>query len=267
MRWFAQTLLAANTLFCLAVITPPFGSFRPVPALLALLAAIGFAGTLGSIAARWPQKSWAPLMGLGLAASTLLAFLSAGRFMILPLSVNIILTWGLLRGHWSETTRASLPDASRPVHPLLYVPVPWVFVAGYLAGVLLQQLMPVTIHEQRTRFIVWLIGLVLVVAGSVLAGWGLITFRRARTTTVPLEKSGTIVTWGPYAFSRNPMYVGLTLIYLGEMAIFAQLWPLVLIVPTLAYVNGIVIPFEEAQLRAAFGRRYDDYAARVRRWL
>ncbi len=108
---------------------------------------------------------------------------------------------------------------------------------GYLAGVAIQALAPVTIHAQVPRFAVWLVGLVLVVAGSALAGWCLVIFRRARTTTVPLEKSSTVVTWGPYRWSRNPMYVALTLIYLGETAIFAHLWPAVLLLPDAGLLN------------------------------
>jgi protein-S-isoprenylcysteine O-methyltransferase Ste14 len=67
--------------------------------------------------------------------------------------------------------------------------------------------------------------------------------------------------------SRNPRYVSLTRIYLGECAIFAHLWSLLMLVPTLVFVNGVVVPFEKAQLRAAFGDRYCDYCATVRRWL
>ena len=264
MRAFAAVLLALGLLFCVPALMPPYGTFRLASG---SVAAVGFGGALGLLLVRRQQRYWTALLCVGIAASSLLAVVSTNRLGILPIAVNVILVWGLVRGHWTTTSRPPLPDASRTIHPLLHVPVPWMFVLGYLIGVGLQALAPMTIHEPGFRFAFWLAGIALVIAGSALAGWGLLTFRRARTTTVPLEKSATVVTWGPYRFSRNPMYVGLTLIYLGEAAIFAQLWPVVLLVPTLAYVNFVVIPFEEAQLRAAFGERYTHYAARVRRWL
>src|SRR5262245_33326461 len=243
MRAFAAVLLALGLLFLIPALMPPFGTVRLT---VGILAAVGFGGALGLLLIRRQQRYWTALLWVGIAASSVLAGVSPNRLVILPIVVNVVLVWGLVRGHWTATARPPLPDASRTVHPLLYVPVPWMFVIGYLIGVGLQALAPVTIQEPGRRFAFWLAGIVLVIAGSALAGWGLLTFRRAHTTTVPLEKSATVVTWGPYRFSRNPMYVGLTLIYLGEAAIFAQLWPVVLLVPTLAYVNFVVIPFEEA---------------------
>lgn len=65
-------------------------------------------------------------------------------------------------------------------------------------------------------------GALLFLLGATIAGWGLVIFRRARTTTVPGRASAALVTWGPYRFSRNPMYVGLTLAYLGEAGLLRQ---------------------------------------------
>jgi protein-S-isoprenylcysteine O-methyltransferase Ste14 len=59
-------------------------------------------------------------------------------------------------------------------------------------------------------------GGILFAIGAFIAGWGLVIFRRARTTTIPGRVSSQLVTWGPYRFSRNPMYVGLITAYLGE---------------------------------------------------
>ena len=177
--------------------------------------------------------------------------------------------WGLVRGHWTNAggDRPVLPDATRAIHPLLHVPVPWVFVLGYLAGLALQRLVDALPPAPAFRTALWIAGMVFVALGAALAAWSLSLFQRAGTTTVPLEAPSSVVTHGPYRFSRNPMYVSLTLIYLGECAIFAQFWPFLMLLPTLLYVNGVVVPFEEAQLRATFGDRYRDYCATVRRWL
>ncbi len=63
------------------------------------------------------------------------------------------------------------------------------------------------------------------------------------------------------------MYVGLALAYLGEAGMLGQLWRIVLLPLVLAYLNWVVIPIEEARLRQAFGRAYEEYCEKVGRWL
>lgn len=63
------------------------------------------------------------------------------------------------------------------------------------------------------------------------------------------------------------MYVGLTVAYLGEAGMLKQVWPVVLLPLTIAYLNWIVIPVEEARLHEVFGEEYEQYQARVRRWV
>ena len=104
-------------------------------------------------------------------------------------------------------------------------------------------------------------------AGAALAATCLVMFRRARTTTIPGRPSAQLVTRGPYRLSRNPMYVSLTLMYLGEAGMLTQIWPLVTLLGTLAYINWILVPFEERRLQETFGAAYEEYRARVRRWL
>ena len=87
------------------------------------------------------------------------------------------------------------------------------------------------------------------------------------TCGVPGETSSQMVTWGPYRFTRNPMYVGLTIAYLGEAMLLRQLWPVILLPLVIAYVHWIVIPLEESKLQQAFGEQFDRYRARVRRWV
>jgi len=153
-----------------------------------------------------------------------------------------------------------------PTRFLLYVPVPWVFVLTYLVGVALEftrhsALSPKAAHQSTIA------GAVLFIVGAVIAGWGLVIFRRARTTTVPGRVSAKLVIWGPYRFTRNPMYVGLTLAYLGEAGLMRQIWPVLVLPLMLAYLNWTVIPVEEAKLKEVFPDDYDQYRSRVRRWI
>jgi protein-S-isoprenylcysteine O-methyltransferase Ste14 len=82
---------------------------------------------------------------------------------------------------------------------------------------------------------------------------------------VPGEKSQVLITSGPYRFTRNPMYLGLALAYVGEAGALLQVWPLLTLVVVLAYVNWAVVPIEEEGLEAF--REYGGYCSRVRRWL
>ena len=149
---------------------------------------------------------------------------------------------------------------------LMRVPVPWVFVLAYLVGAAIEFALPPAISPGVLRGAGAAGGLLFGV-GAVIAGWSLLIFRRARTTTVPGESSSRLVTWGPYRLSRNPMYVGLALAYLGEAGMLRQLWPVACLPLVVAYLNWVVIPVEERRLAEVFGVEYERYRAKVRRWI
>ena len=111
-------------------------------------------------------------------------------------------------------TQQAHRQIGRFLRALMHVPVPWVFVLTYLVGVALE----FVCFRNRTfsnTFFVTDLGIILFVAGAALAAWGWLIFRKTRTTRVPGEASTTLVTWGPYRFTRNPMYLGLIIAYLG----------------------------------------------------
>src|SRR5262245_12971868 len=154
-----------------------------------------------------------------------------------------------------------------PFRLLMRVPVPWVFVLTYVIGAGLDYVWPVQLIPDVNGRVTTSVGAVLFILGAVIAAWGLITFHKARTTTVPGERSSRLVTWGPYRFRRNPMYVGLAIAYLGEAFLLRQIWPAVLLPLVLAYVNWVVIPVEQGKLAEVFEVEYAAYQRRVRRWL
>jgi protein-S-isoprenylcysteine O-methyltransferase Ste14 len=157
-------------------------------------------------------------------------------------------------------------DSAR-IHPLMNIPVPWVFMLTFFGGLGLQRLLPLAIHSADVLRISHIVGIGLTAVGVLLAASSLGLFRAARTTTIPYKTASKLVTWGPYRFSRNPMYVSLTLTYLGVAGIQAQIWPLLLLPLTVAYLHRTVIPLEEARLRDVFGEAYMRYCASVRRWV
>jgi protein-S-isoprenylcysteine O-methyltransferase Ste14 len=180
------------------------------------------------------------------------------------------LLWGLVTGRWSATSRRARKAHASAVRPplLMRIPVPWVFILTYLAGVGLQLLLPsARVHPSDVPIAVRVAGCVIVGLGVVVAFSALRLFKQKSTTTVPFETPSQLVTFGPYRFSRNPMYVGLTLVYVGVAGTRGDVWPLIVLPLLLAYINYIVIPVEERRLEATFGDSYQRYRAEVRRWV
>jgi protein-S-isoprenylcysteine O-methyltransferase Ste14 len=98
-------------------------------------------------------------------------------------------------------------------------------------------------------------------------GWALVTVARHRTALLPGGATTTVIAGGPFARSRNPLYVGLLAGSAGASLLAGSLWALVMLPLEWALLRwGAVLP-EERYLAAKFGSAYTDYAARVRRWL
>ena len=161
-------------------------------------------------------------------------------------------------------TREAGP-AAPPSRPFLRIPVPWVYLLGFLLGVGLQVLAPVRVHSPGAVTALGVCGGVTFLLGAALAGWGWWLFKRAGTTAVPGEVPRALVTTGPYRLTRNPMYTGLAVAYVGDAIAIPVFWALVFLPLVLAYVNWSVIPVEEASLNGVQG--YDAYRAKVRRWI
>src|SRR5688572_969833 len=159
-----------------------------------------------------------------------------------------------------------MPNTS-PHRPDIHIAPPIVFMAGFLFGFLLDRyLIAMRISGAASRSIA-LVGLALMVAGAVLAIAGVLAFRRARTTILPFRAASAMVRDGPYRFTRNPMYVGMTLGYLGLSLAFNTAWPILLLPLVLVAMVKLVITKEEEYLEAVFGDDYRVFKRDVRRWL
>lgn len=150
--------------------------------------------------------------------------------------------------------------------PAVRFPPPLLFGAGLLLGALLSRLQPVALPWVRTAWIAP-VALVLCVLGVGLAVIGVLTFRRADTAVYPNQPARTLVTHGVYAYTRNPMYVGMTVAYLGLALATGSVWPLLLLPAVLALLVRFVIQREERHLMAKFPAEYGAYCADVGRWL
>ena len=111
------------------------------------------------------------------------------------------------------------------------------------------------------------VGALLVVVGVALMAWAASVMKRQGTTVIPWEQVDALVTNGPFAFTRNPIYLGDGLVYLGITVAFGSWWPVLGLPVVLLVLHRYVIDREEAYLTERFGPAYTTYAGRVRRWL
>lgn len=110
-------------------------------------------------------------------------------------------------------------------------------------------------------------GVALAVAGVALmlaAAWRMAAHR---TTLLPHLNPSALVTDGPFALTRNPIYLGDALILLGAILGWGALWALPLLPAFVWIVTRRFILPEEARLRAAFGEAFESWAARTPRWI
>ena len=141
---------------------------------------------------------------------------------------------------------------------------PLFMVAGVLVGVGLQALRPLSFVP---RFAGHWIGGCLIAAALTLGAWAVLTFRRAGTTPDPHADVTAFVISGPFAFSRNPMYVTNVAFQIGAAFVLDNAWILMLAPVTWLLLDRIIIAGEERYLADKYGATYDAYRQKVRRWL
>jgi protein-S-isoprenylcysteine O-methyltransferase Ste14 len=157
-------------------------------------------------------------------------------------------------------------DARTHAPILAKIPPPAQFALTFLIGVGLDRLMPWRPAAMALASVHWA-GFALAVAGCSLAAAAVGRFVLRRTTLDPTGEPTRLVVNGAHAWSRNPMYLSLTVVYIGLAVALGRAWPLLLVIVSWASMNFVTIPFEEARLREIFGEDYADYCRRVRRWI
>lgn len=144
------------------------------------------------------------------------------------------------------------------------VPPPLIYLASGLLGILTDELLP-----SAARFDDWIriSGIVLGIVSIGVLPPVLSRFRSARTPFDVRKTPSTLVTSGPFRISRNPSYIGLTLLYIGIGVAANSVGMLALAVVPVAILTRWVIPLEEQRLSDEFGEAYATYRACVRRWI
>ena len=158
------------------------------------------------------------------------------------------------------TTSADKADNANVI-----VPPPFLYLAALIALVVLRWLWPAPILAASTFALYGGVALIVVALG--LGFWAVITLRRAGTNVDPRKASTAMVSAGPFGFTRNPIYVGFTLLYLGITLALNCWWGLALLVPTLVVMHVGVIRREEHYLEKKFAGDYLRYKNNVARYV
>ncbi|MEO7126737.1 MAG: isoprenylcysteine carboxylmethyltransferase family protein [Nakamurella sp.] len=145
------------------------------------------------------------------------------------------------------------------------IPPPLYYAAAFAAGMAL--------HRTGTPLsfgaapVILVAGSAVAMGGAGLAVAGIGQVRRARTTIVPHRPVSALLTGGAYRISRNPMYSGLAIAYVGASIFTGTWWPLITWPLAMIAIRVLVIGPEERYLTTRFGRPYLGYLTRTRRWI
>jgi protein-S-isoprenylcysteine O-methyltransferase Ste14 len=144
---------------------------------------------------------------------------------------------------------------------------PFLFLICLILGLVLDRGLPLPLTLLETALVRWTAGGVLLVFGVAIFAAGIRNFSRAATPVPSTRSVRTLVTTGVHGWSRNPIYVGMLLVYAGIGIAAPSPWILILTLPLAITIRYGVVAREEAYLEKRFGDAYRDYKARVHRWL
>lgn len=151
-----------------------------------------------------------------------------------------------------------------PAEPAeILAPGPVLALGVFAIGGGLHLLMPVSVLPMPWHYVV---GAVLVVVGLGIVVSGLLTMRRIDKSPTHSDEPAELLTDGPFKYSRNPLYLGLIVSYLGLTALLNSVWPLIPLIALVWYFDRMA-KREEAYLEAKFGQEFREYRENVRRWL
>ena len=144
---------------------------------------------------------------------------------------------------------------------------PLLFVVALLLGLAADHLLPLAFAVPEAGPVHWTIAALLIVVGLAIMAAGIRDFSRGGTPVPTNQPTRALVTTGLHSWSRNPIYVGMFLVYDGIGVAARSPWTVILTLPLAITIRYGVVAREEAYLERRFPDAYRDYKSRVRRWL
>lgn len=154
-----------------------------------------------------------------------------------------------------------------PDHPDLPYKPPLAYLAAIAVGVGVHHWWPMHARPEGWRSLGVALGVALVAVGAALPVWAQVVFRAKRTPLEPWKATKAIVDNGPFALSRNPVYIAFAIIQVGIGVWSDKLAVVAMVLVPIVATAVLIVPREERYLRRKFGAEYEDYCGRVRRWV
>ena len=160
-----------------------------------------------------------------------------------------------------STTTSSTPNV--PEAKGFPIPPPLLALLLLAGGLILHAMS----GSPRTIFAHHILGLLIIAGGTGLCFYAAALFQARGTTKNPHGEATAFVVEMPYTFTRNPMYLGVTVVLFGFAVFFGSIAMLLAPIAFVVIIDRMVIPLEEQNLERLFSQQYSDYKTRVRRWL
>ena len=150
--------------------------------------------------------------------------------------------------------------------PGVFIPPPLFYILIFIAAVFIQKVIPITdkiFHLPATK----VVGAILLILALFFLVRSLRQFFLTKNTLILIKPASSLQTTGIYGMTRNPMYLGLAILYLGVTCFIGNWWNIILFPLLFIILQEYVIKREEKYLELEFGQGFSIYKRRVRRWL
>lgn len=152
------------------------------------------------------------------------------------------------------------------IRPVKYPWPAFYYLAAILFALVAQRIMPMHLPDERL-LLLRAFGALVIIFGGYLVAWASIMLFRNRTAVLSSRNSARLVIAGPFRYTRNPIYLGYTVLTMGAGIYADNLWIILASVVAAAATHLYVIRKEEMHLLARFGYEFERYCRRTRVWI
>ncbi|MEX0345790.1 MAG: isoprenylcysteine carboxylmethyltransferase family protein [Rhizobiaceae bacterium] len=148
--------------------------------------------------------------------------------------------------------------------------IPWppiIYVAAAAIAIILAVFYPMAWLPSPLAELAFATGVVIIAGAVFIEFKAMQALKQGDTTVLPTKRSDHLVTDGPYSFTRNPIYLGNTMLMIGAGFVFGVFWFFLAAIIAAFVTTKLAIEPEEKHLEHRFGKAFRDYRKKVRRWV